>query len=122
MASYTVSATRSRRRLYGRSCVTRVASREGDLHAVRLSAAYAASIVTIVACAIVLMVLLLGILRGVALDPPIGVSRPERTVRALPDPLRMFDPFDLDLAEIKADRVALGDDATRYTRAARGHF
>ncbi len=55
--------------------VTLVATREGDLHAVRLSSAYAASIVTIVACAVVLMVLLLGILRGVALDAPTGLSR-----------------------------------------------
>ncbi len=55
--------------------VTLVASREGDLHVVRLNAAYAASIVTIVACAVVLMVVLLAITRGVALDPPPDVSR-----------------------------------------------
>lgn len=55
--------------------VTLVASREGELRAVRLSAAYAASIVTIVACALVLMVVLVWILRGVALDPPTDVSR-----------------------------------------------
>ena len=55
--------------------VTLVATRQGDLHAVRLSAAYAASIVTIVACAVVLMVVLLWILRGVVLDRPEGVSR-----------------------------------------------
>lgn len=49
--------------------VTLVATREHELQAVRLSAAYAASIVTIVACAVVLMAVLLSILRGVVLDP-----------------------------------------------------
>lgn len=55
--------------------VTLVATREGELHAVRLSSAYAASIVTIVACAVALMVALLWIMRGVALDQPTDVSR-----------------------------------------------
>ena len=54
--------------------VTLVATREGDLHAVRLSAAYAGSIVTIVGCAAVLMVALSTIVRGVALDPHSAVS------------------------------------------------
>lgn len=64
--------------------VTLIASREGDLHVVRLSAAYAASIVTIVACAFVLMVVLLSITRGVALDPPAEVSRAGPRGRAQP--------------------------------------
>lgn len=55
--------------------VTLVATRQSDLDAVRLSAAYAASIVTIAACALVLMVVLMWILRGVALDQPTDVSR-----------------------------------------------
>ena len=55
--------------------VTLVATREHELQAVRLSAAYAASIVAIAACALVLMVVLLSILRGVVLDPPGDVSR-----------------------------------------------
>ena len=55
--------------------VTLVATRQHELQAVQLSAAYAASIVAIAACALVLMVVLLSILRGVVLDPPGDVTR-----------------------------------------------
>lgn len=49
---------------------TLVAAREDELDAVQLDATYAASIAVIVGVALVLLVALVGALRGVSLDPP----------------------------------------------------